>query len=118
MKRKSKKQLKKKIKFAIIAFILVLGLYLGLGFAITDKTIALCGDSNMNAEVFSEYKEPGAVATIKRPLFFGYKKTLPVEISGEVNTNTLGKFTVVPSILNKLFHRRRNAFVRAVRKRP
>ncbi len=85
---------KKGFIITIICTLLVLGLYVGLGFAITQKTIELVGESAVNVEVFSEYSELGAEATVRHPLFFGYKKTLPVDISGEVNTKTLGSFTV------------------------
>lgn len=86
--------MKKKILIAVISIALAIGLYIGLGFAITEKTIELVGDANVSVEVFSEYREQGAVATVKHPLFFGFKKTLPVDVSGEVNTKTLGNFTV------------------------
>ncbi len=86
--------MKKKVLIAVISVIFALGLYVGLGFAITEKTIELVGESDMSIEVFSQYSEQGAVATVKYPLFFGYKMDLCVDISGEVNTNTLGNFTV------------------------
>lgn len=86
--------MKKKAKIIIISAILAVALYVGLDFAITQKTIELVGDSTQTVEVFSEYTEQGAVARIKHPLFFGYSKELPVTVSGEVNVNTLGETTV------------------------
>ena len=86
--------MKKKILIAVISIALAIGLYIGLGFAVTKKSIELVGNRDVSVEVFSEYNEQGAVATVKHPLFFGFKKTIPVDISGEVNTKTLGSFTV------------------------
>ncbi len=85
---------KKGIIITIICALLALGLYVGLGFTVTEKTIELNGESTVNVEVFSEYIEQGAVACVKHPLFFGYTKEIPVTITGEVNTGTLGNFSV------------------------
>ncbi len=87
---------KKQFWIPVLITVLALGICVGFWWVSTDDQyrvwVALNADSEMTLEYGQDYTDPGATAAAKRE-FLGFRtKKLPVECSGQVDTNQLGTY--------------------------